>query len=93
MTDEEAKKEPETEPEAEPEKEPEQQEPENDYAKQIEEIKAEFAAKLEAEKAAANKKIKERDDVIKQLLTGDKQQEPDDIILDRINQKRNYKKW
>ena len=62
--------------------------------KTIATIKEGYEEKLAKQKAESDKAIKERDDVIKQLLTGgeDTAKKPLSIV-DKINQKRQFKKW
>lgn len=55
-------------------------------------IKQGYEEKIAKQKAEADKAIKERDAVIKQLLSGENTaKEP--TIIDKINAKRIYKKW
>ena len=68
---------------------------ENDYAEAIEALRAEFQAKFDKQEADNKAKLAERDEIIKQLLTGEgKTATPsEDKIVAKINSKRNYKKW
>ncbi len=59
----------------------------------IECIKQGYETKLAEQKAEADKAIKERDEVIKQLLSGNGTANEPPSIVDKINAKRNYKKW
>ena len=68
---------------------------ENDYAEAIEALRAEFQAKFDKQEADNKARLAERDEIIKQLLTGEgKTATPsEDKIVAKINSKRNYKKW
>ena len=67
----------------------------NDYAEAIEALRAEFQAKFDQQEAVNKAKLAERDEIIKQLLTGEGKTAtpPEDKIVAKINSKRNYKKW
>lgn len=66
----------------------------NDYAAQILALQEEYNKKFEAQQAAFDKRLAERDKVISQLLTGNAEElAPDNDIVSRINATRNYKKW
>ena len=67
----------------------------NDYAEAIEALRAEFQAKFDKQEADNKAKLAERDGIIKQLLTGEGKTAtpPEDKIVEKINSKRNYKKW
>ncbi len=67
----------------------------NDYAEAIEALRAEFQAKFDKQEADNKAKLAERDEIIKQLLTGEGKTAtpPEDKIVAKINSKRNYKKW
>lgn len=66
----------------------------NDYAAQILALQEEYKKKFEAQQAAFDKRLAERDKVISQLLTGNADEPaPDNDIVSRINATRNYKKW
>lgn len=56
-------------------------------------IKQGYETKLVEQKAEADKAIKERDEVIKQLLSGNGTATKPPSIVDKINAKRTYKKW
>lgn len=56
-------------------------------------IKQGYETKLAEQKAEADKAIKERDEVIKQLLSGNGTATKPPSIVDKINAKRTYKKW
>lgn len=57
----------------------------------INELTEKYEARISAITTKYNASIAERDDVIKQLLTGETVQEQ--TIADRINARRTYKKW
>lgn len=67
----------------------------NGYAEAIEALRAEFQAKFDKQEADNKAKLAERDEIIKQLLTGEGKTAttPEDKIVSKINSKRNYKKW
>ena len=67
----------------------------NDYAEAIEALRAEFQAKFDKQEADNKARLAERDEIIKQLLTGEGKTatQPEDKIVAKINSKRNYKKW
>lgn len=56
-------------------------------------LKKEFEEKIENITKSKNDEIKARDDIIKQLLNGDNKKSTTTTIADRINKKRNFKKW
>lgn len=90
----EAEKKPETEVEKQPEKEVEKQpETTKELPKVVQEIKAQYDAKIEALKDAYGKQIAERDIVIKQLLSDNETAVETETTVDKINKKRNFKKW
>ena len=59
----------------------------------VKDLTEQFNAQLTAERAKSAKAIKERDDLIKQLLTGKNEPQKDavDEIVDGINARRSYK--
>ena len=61
--------------------------------KVVQEIKAQYEAKIEAMKDEYSKEIADRDSVITQLLNGDETAVITDTVVDKINKKRNFKKW
>lgn len=67
----------------------------NGYAEAIEALRAEFQAKFDKQEADNKARLAERDEIIKQLLTGEGKTAtpPEDKIVAKINSKRNYKKW
>lgn len=67
----------------------------NGYAEAIEALRAEFQAKFDKQEADNKAKLAERDEIIKQLLTGEGKTATtsEDKIVAKINSKRNYKKW
>lgn len=94
MTDEEIKEEPKQEEskQEEPVKEEEKEQP--SLEKTINTLKEGYETKIAKLKADAERAISERDNVIKQLLNGDETaNEPEPTIVDKINAKRQYKKW
>lgn len=82
----EAEKKPETEVEKQPETTKE-------LPKVVQEIKAQYDAKIEALKDAYGKQIAERDIVIKQLLSDNNTAVEHETVVDKINKKRKFKKW
>lgn len=56
-------------------------------------VNAAWEEKMTAIVADYDKKIAERDAVIKQLITGKSDSEPTDGIAEKINRRRQYKKW
>ena len=65
----------------------------NELPNIVQELKAQFEAKIEALKDAYGKQIAERDTVIKQLLNDDETAVERETIVDKINNKRKFKKW
>lgn len=57
------------------------------------ELKEQHDNEIKALKDAYGKEIAERDNVIKQLLSDSNTATTHDAIIDKINQKRNFKKW
>ena len=74
--------------------EPAPEEPANtpDYAEALTAVKIEYEKKINSLREELKGRIEERDKIIKQLLTGEKQT-PTPTAIDKINQKRNYPKW
>ena len=58
----------------------------------IEEVKSDYEKRITDLLTKHDKEIKERDNVIKQLLRGETCEEPH-TIADTINATRNFKKW
>ena len=63
----------------------------------IKQVKDEYEAKLSKQRIAYEKRLKEREDVIKQLLSGDgnANKPSENVIIDKINARRSAqnKKW
>lgn len=59
----------------------------------VQEIKAQYEVQIEALKDAYGKQIAERDIVIKQLLSDNNTAVEHETVVDKINKKRNFKKW
>lgn len=59
----------------------------------VADIKAEYEAKLSDQAARHAAEIKDRDDIIKQLIGGTGAETHTESFVDKINSKRNYKKW
>ena len=83
----------EVETETEVEKKNEQDETTKELLTVVQEIKAHYDAKIEALKDAYNKQIAERDIVIKQLLNDNETAVETETTVDKINKKRDFKKW
>lgn len=71
----------------------EQEEATKELPSIVQELKAQYEVQIEALKDAYGKQIAERDIVIKQLLSGDNTADNHETICDKINKKRNFKKW
>ena len=67
----------------------------SDYAEAIEALRAEFQAKFDKQEADNKARLAERDEIIKQLLTGEGKTAtpPEDKIVAKIYSKRKKKKW
>lgn len=65
---------------------------ETSYTEAIKRIQKDFTSKLKKLKTESEKAIKERDELIKQLLTGEGQ-EPTNPAIDKINERRTFKNW
>lgn len=79
-----------TDPEEKPEEKKEEQ-PESDL---IADVKASYEEKIAQIKAEYDARLKERDKVIKQLIKDEKDNPPPtDGIVEKVNSRRNYKKW
>lgn len=59
----------------------------------VADIKAEYEAKLSDQAAKHAAELKDRDDIIKQLIGGAGSETHTESFVDKINSKRNYKKW
>ena len=75
------------------EKKNEQDETSKEFPTVVQEIKAQYEAQIEALKDAYSKEIAERDIVIKQLLSDNNTADEHETLVDKINKKRNFKKW
>lgn len=56
-------------------------------------LKKQYEEKIESITKSKNDEIKARDDIIKQLFNNDNKKSTTTTIADRINEKRNFKKW
>lgn len=56
-------------------------------------IKHQYEDKINTIVKSKNDEIRARDDIIKQLLNNDTKMTAKATIADRINEKRNFKKW
>lgn len=66
------------------------------YAEALEEIRQDMEKRVAEVKAAAERDIKERDDIIRQFMNGGADKPAPDMprtVADGINARRNYKKW
>lgn len=72
-----------------------EQEQEQEQSNLIDVINASWESKLLKMTTDYEKRLAERDNVIKQLITNDKTDNDNkgDTIIDKINAQRNYKKW
>ena len=75
-------------PEAKPEAKPEAE-----YAKAIADLKASYELKLEEQRQNLQKRIDERDKIIKDILTGEQKTAGELTTVEKINKKRDYPKW
>lgn len=65
-----------------------------DFASIIKELKDTQAKQVEEMQASYDAKLKERDDIIKQLIKGEKAtNEGTSDVAELVNKSRNYKKW
>lgn len=62
------------------------------YTDALLDVKKEYESKIAKLNEEHNKQIKERDNVIKQLLN-DENTAPVETVADKINKKRVFKKW
>ena len=74
------------------EKEEEQEENENDIENLVISIKKEYEEKIASINEKNKKELAKRDDLIKQLIAGEKDEETPSIA-DKINARRQFKKW
>lgn len=66
------------------------------YAEALEAIRQDMEQRVEEVRAAAERDIKERDDIIRQLMSGRADTPPPDMprtVADSINARRQYTKW
>lgn len=75
------------------EKEEEQEENENDIENLVISIKKEYEEKIASINEKNKKELQKRDNLIKQLIAGESNQEETPSIADKINAKRQFKKW
>ena len=77
------------------EQDQEDQEQDQDQSNLIDVINASWESKLLKMTTDYEKRLAERDNVIKQLITNGKTDNDSkgDTIIDKINAQRNYKKW
>ena len=66
--------------------------PDSDFKKLLDDLKTDFTAKLNAQRQDYEAKLKERDEYIKSLLTADNTPAATSVA-ERINAKRDFKKW
>lgn len=64
----------------------------NGYTKQVMDLKLAYEKKISEQSEKYEKAIEERDNLIKQLLT-DEKQNISVSVADMVNRKREYKKW
>lgn len=74
-----------------PEEQPEEQK--TDLQTLVFDLKNEYEEKIKNITKSKNEEITARDDIIKQLLNEDIKKSTTTTIADRINKKRNFKKW
>lgn len=63
------------------------------YSEQLNQLKSDFEEKLKNQKKAYEQEIKERDNVIRQLMTSEADNSMQSSRLNEINKRRNYTKW
>jgi len=79
-----------------PKKEIKKEEKVETYKDAIDKVTAKYEKKLATQRADFEKKIKERDDVIAEMVVNEengREQTPTTSIKDRIAKRRAYKKW
>lgn len=69
----------------------EQQSEEKPFAEMLQEIKAEHKQQIAEMEVKHKAELKERDSIIKQLIKGENVSH--ETFIDRLNAKRNFKKW
>lgn len=74
------------------EKQEEEKQEETEYKDLILEIQQEYMAKIQSIVEKNKKELAKRDNLIKQLIAGEKEEETPSIV-DKINAKRQFKKW
>lgn len=74
------------------EKQEEEKQEETEYKDLILEIQQEYMAKIQSIVEKNKKELEKRDNLIKQLIAGEKDEETPSIA-DKINAKRQFKKW
>ena len=67
--------------------------PVGDFTETVKRIQDEYAKRLADTEERAKRAIAERDNLIAQLLSGEKQDAPNEGIAARLNKAREYKKW
>ncbi len=63
------------------------------YSEQLNQLKSDFEEKLENQKKAYEQEIKERDNVIRQLMISETDNNMQISRLNEINKRRSYTKW
>lgn len=86
-------KKPEEQEKQEEEKQEEEKQEETEYKDLILEIQQEYMAKIQSIVEKNKKELAKRDNLIKQLIAGESNQEETPSIADKINAKRQFKKW
>lgn len=69
-----------------------QEENQKSFEESIKELRETYERKINDILLSKNKEIEERDNVIKQLLIGEENEEKSTIV-EKINEKRIFKKW
>lgn len=85
-------KKPEEQEKQEEEKQEEEKQEETEYKDLILEIQQEYMAKIQSIVEKNKKELAKRDNLIKQLIAGEKDEETPSIA-DKINARRQFKKW
>lgn len=75
------------------EKQEEEKQEETEYKDLILEIQQEYMAKIQSIVEKNKKELAKRDNLIKQLIAGESNQEETPSIADKINARRQFKKW
>ena len=71
----------------------EQEQQEENLTTLVDELKTQYENRIKEIVANKDKEIAQRDDVIKQLLDDTKTAKVQPSIADKINAKRNFRKW